>query len=518
MAKTTKPKSSRAAPDPKAALADATSTGSSGGDIQTILVIDPDQDFLVWMKGHLGNPRVKVLTTTSADDAVRHFRNHSADLIITEVRVEPVNGLEVLRQARQLDPNAMVLLLTDFPQTNAVIESMRMGAFDFLGKETLHYELRSVVENALKASEDRRATLESAPELAIDNYQESIVGKSQAMQNVFKMIGRVSRSDAPVMITGESGCGKEIVARAIYKFSPRSRNDFVAINCAAIPENLLESELFGHERGAFTGATQQRVGRFEQCDGGTLFLDEIGDMPMQVQSKILRVLQEGEFSRVGGNETLKTDVRILAATNKKLEREVDEGTFREDLFYRLNVVRLHIPPLRERREDVRPLANFFLQRICQQRRVPRMRFSKDAMAALENYRWPGNVRELENTIQRAVALANTDVLLARDIPLGGRDQGGMLPAATAPADRPAGAADESPREKIDQAVATLFAAAQSSDDFDLLPWLEREMIRRAMAETGSNQLQAAKLLGINRATLRSRLEKMERNEGDASEG
>lgn len=217
--------------------------------LQSIVVIDPDQDFLKWIKAHLTTPQVKVLTTTSADDAVRHFRNHGADLIISEVRVEPVNGLEVLKQARQLDPNALVLLVTDFPQTNAVIESMRMGAFDFLGKETLHYELRAVVENALKASEDRRATLEAAPELAIDSYQESIVGKSAAMQHVFKMIGRVSRSDAPVMITGESGCGKEIVARAIYKFSPRSRNDFVAINCAAIPENLLESELFGHERG-----------------------------------------------------------------------------------------------------------------------------------------------------------------------------------------------------------------------------------------------------------------------------
>lgn len=484
-------------------------------DVQTILVVDPDPDFLTWMKGHLTNPQVKVLTTTNPEDAVRHFRNHSADLIITEVRVEPINGLELLKQARQLDPNALVLLLTDFPQTNAVIESMRMGAFDFLGKETVPYELRSVVENALKASEDRRATLEAAPELAIDNYQESIVGKSAAMQHVFKMIGRVSRSDAPVMITGESGCGKEIVARAIFKFSTRSRNDFVAINCAAIPENLLESELFGHERGAFTGATQQRVGRFEQCDGGTLFLDEIGDMPLQVQSKILRVLQEGEFSRVGGNETLKTDVRILAATNKKLEREVEEGTFREDLFYRLNVVRLHIPPLRERREDVKPLANFFLQRICQQRRVPRMRFSKDAMAALENYRWPGNVRELENTIQRAVALANTDVLLARDIPLGGRDQthGGASADSAEPADRPEGAAADSPKARLDKAVATLFAAAREHDDLDLLPWLEREMIRRAMGETADNQVQAAKLLGINRATLRSRLEKMERGNG-----
>jgi len=332
------------------------------------------------------------------------------------------------------------------------------------------------------------------------------------------MIGRVSRSDAPVMITGESGCGKEIVARAIYKFSPRSRNDFVAINCAAIPENLLESELFGHERGAFTGATQLRVGRFEQCDGGTLFLDEIGDMPLQVQSKILRVLQEGEFSRVGGNETLKTDVRILAATNKKLEREVEDGSFREDLFYRLNVVRLHIPPLRERREDVRPLASFFLQRICQQRRVPRMRFSKDAMDALENYRWPGNVRELENTIQRAVALANTDVLLARDIPLGGREQVQDSPAAARDGlnDRPQGGADDSPKARLDHAVGTLFAAARDHGDLDLLPWLEREMIRRAMSETSDNQMQAAKLLGINRATLRSRLEKMER--GGATNG
>jgi two-component system, NtrC family, nitrogen regulation response regulator GlnG len=210
-----------------------------------------------------------------------------------------------------------------------------------------------------------------------------------------------------------------VVARAVHKFSPRTAREFVAINCAAIPENLLESELFGHEKGAFTGASTQRIGRFEQCDGGTLFLDEIGDMPMQLQSKILRVLQEGEFSRVGGNQTLRTDVRVLAATNKNLEKEVEQNRFREDLFYRLNVVRLHLPPLRERPDDIRPLANFFLQRlIAKKKGNQRLRFAETTLDVLSNYNWPGNVRELENTILRAVALANTEVLMPKDIPLG----------------------------------------------------------------------------------------------------
>ncbi len=359
------------------------------------------------------------------------------------------------------------------------------------------------------------------------------------MQGVFKMIGRVSRSDAPVLITGESGSGKEIVASAIHRFSLRANKEYVAINCAAIPGELLESELFGHEKGAFTGASAQRIGRFEQCDGGTLFLDEIGDMPLPVQSKILRVLQEGEFSRVGGNQTLRSDVRILAATNKDLEREVERNLFREDLFYRLNVVRIHIPPLRQRQEDIPLLVDFFLQRIAEQRHAEKIRVTEEGMRLLENYDWPGNVRELENTIHRACVLANSNVLLPKDIPIGrvprrveadtedasqkgggGKPSPVTQPVSSAPATpgvgssvaepMPAEAPPVNPAEiSVEQAVQVLLNAAEKDPEMQLLPWLEREMTRFAMERVNRNQVQAAKLLGITRGTLRKRLERYE---------
>jgi two-component system nitrogen regulation response regulator GlnG len=249
-------------------------------------------------------------------------------------------------------------------------------------------------------------------------FASPIVGKSAAMRRVFWMVGRVSHSDAPVMITGESGSGKELVARAIHHYSQRSAKSFVAINCAAIPEQLLESELFGHEKGAFTGATGARVGRFEQSNGGSLFLDEIGDMPLVLQGKILRVLQEGEFSRVGGNESLRTDVRIIAATNKNVEEEVSKRSFREDLFHRLNAVRIQIPPLRQRTEDIRLLAEYFLQKVAIQKHLLRLEISEEAFRVLEAYAWPGNVRELANTIERACVLATSDLLTPKDFPLG----------------------------------------------------------------------------------------------------
>jgi two-component system, NtrC family, nitrogen regulation response regulator GlnG len=360
----------------------------------------------------------------------------------------------------------------------------------------LPFNLKIVVDAALKAAAEMRRAKPFEPALTVEQHEDSIVGQSPAMQEVFKMVGRISHSDAAVMITGESGSGKELVARAIHQYSSRHDRPFLAINCAAIPENLLESELFGHEKGSFTGASAQRIGRFEQCDGGTLFLDEIGDMPLAIQSKLLRVLQDGTFSRVGGNQTVKTDVRIVAATNKNLEAEVSGKKFREDLFYRLNVVRLHLPPLRNRREDIRLLAEYFLKRVASQRAKPQLQLSQDAVDLLESHPWPGNVRELENTIQRAAVLATSDVLLPKDLPLG--------QAATAAAVEPAVAA--STPSGLEDAARVLFEAASAQPGLELLPWLEREFTRRAMESTGNNQVRAAKLLGITRATLRKRLE------------
>lgn len=471
---------------------------------QTILIVDPETDFLEWMQHQLEAPNVRVLTATNADTALRLHTTESPDLLIAETHLTPFSGLELLVKARQRDPNAMVILISAWGTTQNVIEAMKLGAFDFLRKESLPFNLKPVADAALKAQEEMRAATTFKPQLTVEEYQDSIVGKSAAMQQVFKMIGRVSHSDAPVMITGESGTGKDLVASAIHRYSQRSSKNFVAINCAAIPEQLLESELFGHEKGAFTGAVERRIGRFEQSHSGTLFLDEIGDMPLALQGKILRVLQNGEFSRVGATETLKSDVRIIAATNKNLEQEVANKTFREDLFYRLNVVRIQLPPLRQRVEDIQLLAEYFLQKVAARKHLPRLNLSEEAVRFLENYSWPGNVRELENTIQRASVLASSDILLAKDLPLGSAETLASQSSHLSGAATPVFARAEITTET---AIEVLLKAAQSNPSTELLPWLEREFTLHAMKATRGNQVRAAKLLGITRATLRKRIER-----------
>lgn len=464
---------------------------------QTVLLVDPETDFLAWAKHQLETTGVRVLAESKADDAYRVFCTEKPDLVFAEMHLTPYNGQELLVRIRKHTPNAQVIVTSAFGTTQSVIETMKLGAFDFVRKEQLPFNLKAIVETALKATLEMRAASTFKPQLTVEQYQDDIVGKSDAMQQVFKMVGRVSSSDAPVMITGESGSGKELVARAIHHYSPRNHKSFLAINCAAIPEALLESELFGHEKGSFTGAHGVRIGRFEQCDGGTLFLDEIGEMPLSTQSKLLRVLQEGEFSRVGGNQTIRTDVRIVAATNKYLEQEVEEKKFREDLFYRLNVVRVHLPPLRQRVDDIRLLAEYFLQRIANSKHRPLLNLSEEAVKVLEAYPWPGNVRELENTMQRASVLATTDVLLPKDIPLGQAARDGQ----------PSPAPLATPASSLESLTDALFQKAVTDPSIELLPWLEQEFTARAMAHSGNNQVQAAKLLGITRATLRKRLER-----------
>lgn len=470
---------------------------------QTILVVDMETDFLDWARRLFETPHTRVLTATRADEAYRIYQEASPDLLITDTRLEPYGGLDLLTKVRQSDPNGMVILTSALSTTQMVIESTKLGAFDFLPKERLPFRLKMVVEAALQEQQEMRSATASKPQLTVEQTQESLVGQSPAMQQVFKMIGRVAHADASVMITGESGSGKELVARAVHHYSQRSGRDFLAINCAAIPEQLLESELFGHEKGAFTGAVSQRAGRFEQCHGGTLFLDEIGDMPLPLQSKILRVLQEGEFSRVGGNQTLKSDVRIIAATNRDLEQEVADKTFREDLFYRLNVVRIALPPLRDRKEDIRILAEYFLRKVANRKHMPRLHLSEEAVRAMEAYPWPGNVRELENTIQRATVLATAEVILPKDLPLGKN----ATPIAREGRERAEGRDGLSALDFTrESAVEALLKIAQNDPELPLLPWLEREFTQHAMRMTGGNQVRSAKLLGITRATLRKRLE------------
>jgi DNA-binding NtrC family response regulator len=456
----------------------------------TILIVDRETDFLAWAKAQLETSAVRVLTETASDTAFKTFSIEKPDLILAELHLHPSSGLEFLARVRKAEPGAMVIITSAFGTTQGVIESMKLGAFDFVRKEQLPFNLKMVVDSALKERADMQAAEPFKPLLTVDEHKEDIVGQSEAMQQVFKMIGRVAASDAPVMITGESGSGKELVARAIHRYSTRSENSFLAINCAAIPENLLESELFGHEKGAFTGAHNLRIGRFEQCDRGTLFLDEVGEMPLGVQSKLLRVLQEGEFSRVGGNQTIRTDVRIVCATNKHLEDEVAARKFREDLFYRLNVVRIQLPPLRARADDIRLLAEYFLRKTANRRHRPLVKLSEEAVRALEAYPWPGNVRELENTIQRATVLATSELLLPKDIPMG---QPGVVATS---------AAEMSGTFTFDNIAEYLLDRAGELAPQGLLPWLQRELAKRAMEHAEGDAAAVAKILGISRPALK----------------
>ena len=449
---------------------------------QSILIVDQDHDFLEWATKHLAADDLRILRCDQADKAIKVIEKTPLDLIITDMALQPFDGLELLSRIRQTAPNALVILTTGFPSTGQVIEATQQGAHDVMRKEALPFELRPVVESALQLAAERRDADQSDPEVQQQDSRVKIIGVSRALQDVFKVVGRVARSDAPVLVFGESGTGKELVAHAVHEYSPRRQQEFLAINCGAIPENLLESELFGHEKGAFTGAIAKRAGRFEQADGGTLFLDEIGDMPLSVQVKLLRVLQDGTFSRVGSNETQKADARIVAATNKNLADEVAAGRFREDLYYRLNVVEVTLPPLRDRPEDIPLLAEFFLQRITRKNGMARIKLSAEAVSELQTHRWPGNVRELENTIARACALASSNVLLPTDLLL-----------ATAP-----GASLKSLANPLDTLLDAMPAGTGHR-------WLNEEIAARALARNDGDVEQAATALGLTPAEFRANL-------------
>ncbi len=449
----------------------------------TLLLVDPDLDFLDWATKHLFAQNLKILRCDNAANAVKVVEKTPVGVVVAAMELEPFDGMELLGRILQHSPNTMVILTAGFPSTGQIIEATQRGAHDVLRKESLPFELRTVVESALQMREERRSAGKPAAELPKNDGRVKMIGISRALQGVFKMVGRVARSDAPVLIAGESGTGKELVAKAVHEYSPRHHKEMITINCGAIPENLLESELFGHEKGSFTGAIARRAGRFEQADGGTLFLDEIGDMPLSIQVKLLRVLQDGSFSRVGSNENLTTDVRIIAATHKNLAEEVAAGRFREDLYYRLNVVEIRIPALRERLEDIPLLAEFFLQRITRKNGMARIRLTAEAINLLQSHTWPGNVRELENTIARACALATSNVLLPADIPL-----------ASIPGKSPA---------MLSSALDHLINIAPA--DEELLTWASREIAGRMVERADGDLKEAALALQLSVAGLRNLL-------------
>ncbi len=449
----------------------------------TLLLVDPDLDFLDWATKHLAARNLRVLRCDNSANALKVIGKASVSVVVAAMELEPFDGLALLDRIAQESPQTLVVLTAGFPTTGQIIEATQRGAHDVLRKESLAFELRPVVESALQTQEDRRSAGQPEAEQPKHDGRVKMIGISRALQEVFKLVGRVARTDAPVLIAGESGTGKELVAKALHEYSPRRQKEMITINCGAIPENLLESELFGHEKGSFTGAIARRAGRFEQADGGTLFLDEIGDMPPSIQVKLLRVLQDGSFSRVGANETLTTDVRIVAATHKKLDDEVAAGRFREDLYYRLNVVEIKIPPLRDRLEDIPLLAEYFLQRITRKNGMARIRISAEAVATLQTHTWPGNVRELENTIARACALATSQILLPADIPL-----------ASAPRKSPAAF-----NAALDQAINAAPTGA------NLLDWLGTEVAARVLARSDGDVKVAANLLGLEIPDLRKLL-------------
>jgi len=495
---------------------------SSSTTTPKVLVIDDDNDLRYSLKRVLSGRQYEVLEAASGEEGLTMAEQHSPHVILLDNRMEGMSGMEALQHLRGINPNAMIILMTAYGTTQTTIEAMKFGAFDYIMKPFDLKKILSLTESAIAASKDlnKAGKDESAVGVSSEDIEGGIIGSSPAMQEVFKMIGQVAASDVTVMITGESGTGKELIARAIFQNSLRAQKPYIAVNCAAIPENLIESELFGHEKGSFTGATNQRIGKFELCDAGTIFLDEIGDMALTTQTKILRALQEGEIQRVGSSETIKVNVRMLAATNKPLEEMVKEKTFREDLYYRLNVVRIQLPPLRERKEDVPQLIDFVLKRLARDSKADGKSISPEALALLNKYNWPGNVRELENLIYRSAVIAQGDMILIKDLPQEVVNAVGGSPAPVMPDAAP----DAVPLEKEDL-VATpppagktllgepapdpydaVYKDLRAKHETNILEHAERALIARTLQDAGGKQVKAAEILGMTRATLRKRID------------
>jgi two-component system response regulator PilR (NtrC family) len=419
--------------------------------------------------------------------AVKHLKDHNYDLVISDIQMPQLDGLKLLKHVKERNPETVVIMITAFSSTEEAVEAMKQGAYDYITKPFKNEEIRLVIKNALERKLLRQENIELKKALEKRYSFSGLIGKSKPMQEVFNLIEKVATSKAIVLVTGESGTGKELVARAVHYQSDRKGKAFMPINCGAIPENLLESELFGHEKGSFTGASQQKAGLFEVADGGTLFLDEIAELPPMMQVKLLRVLQEQEIRRVGGNQNIKVDVRLIAATNKDLEKEVAENRFREDLFYRLNVIPLHLPALRERREDIPLLIEHFAQQATGKDDI---RIEDQAMRRLLDYAWPGNVRELENIIERCLVLGSGDSLTEDCLPI--QLRGGAA--------RTSGAIEAIPDEGMDL------------DGY--LGSIEKDILVKALDKSNGVRKKAAELLGITFRSIRYRLAKYGLGEDD----
>lgn len=464
-----------------------------------LLAIDDDPIILHSFRWIFPESEVTLRTAMTAADGLQQIAQERPDVVLLDINLPDLSGLETFRRIQQLDVRIPIIFVTGYGTTEIAIEAMKLGAYEYFLKEHLLQpeetsRLRQVVSRAFEISRLMHEPTVLAEGKTAPAASDALVGRGPAMQAVYKAIGRVAPQDVTVLILGESGTGKELVARAIYHHSRRANGPFLAINCAAIPETLLESELFGHEKGAFTGADRKRIGKFEQCSGGTLFLDEIGDMTPLTQTKILRVLQEQRFERVGGNETIQTNVRVIAATNRDLQRLVAIGQFRADLYYRLSVFTIELPPLRDRGDDLPLLVEHFLLRYSRELDKKVQQASPETLELLRRHTWPGNLRELQSVMKQALLQATGPVLLPE-----------FLPAFLRSTAKPAETASPATLSEWDRFIADRLQAGTKDLYAEWLALTERHLLTRVLRYTNGNQVQSAKILGIARNNLRNKI-------------
>lgn len=460
-----------------------------------ILIVDDEKNVLSSFKKVFSQQDHNIVTASNAEEGLSCAQKDNFDLLIMDIRMPGISGLEAFSRFKEIDSKMPIIIMTAYGTTETAIEAMQRGAFDYVLKPFDVPKMKELIEKALTASRIMKT------EVGFDTKEqvsgERIIGFSACMQEVYKIIGQVAASDVTILLRGESGTGKELIARAIYSHSNRKNKPFLVINSAAIPETLLESELFGYEKGAFTDARERRIGKLEQCNGGTIFLDEIGDMPASIQTKILRVLEDKSFERLGGNKTIKVDVRLITATNKNLEGLIKEGRFREDLYYRLNAITVKIPPLRERREDIPRLVDYFLNKYNKELKKKFTNLSPEALAMLEKYDWPGNVREMENVIKKAVLFGQGNIILPDQIVISAQD--------VHPEDKELMA---QLRDLFTQLIRQELAAKTDTLYKNVIEEAESSLLIETLKITNGNQSDAARLLGISRPTLKDKIDKL----------
>jgi two-component system response regulator AtoC len=472
--------------------------------MEKILIVDDDSGLIHFLGRFFSKLGKDVSSCTDGPSALKALSEDQFDLILIDYKMPGLNGLDTLKEIRNLQVKTPVIIMTAYGTTETTIEAMKLGAYDYLLKPFDRDELKQVATDALEVNRLMKEVVSlpakpSEPPAISDNIVR-IVGSHKKMQEVYKLIGQVAEKDVTILVTGESGTGKELVAKAIYHHSHRRNNPFLTINCAAIPDTLFESELFGYERGAFTGAERTHLGKFERCHGGTIFFDEIGDMSLSTQAKVLRVLQEAEFERLGGSEVITVDVRALAATNKNLAKAVEAGEFREDLYWRLKIISIELPPLRNRAEDIPELAEYFLGRFKKEYRKSIRQFSTSALERLGSHAWPGNVRELENCIKRAVLLCSGDVIQEEHIKLETEQEEALAP-------RNHEELTDRLKNKLDDLIPDILRLSERRAHANIIELVEEMLITKALQECGNNQVKAARMLGISRNTLRHRIKK-----------